>query len=358
MIVSIVSLLRKELHWSRRNVLALVFILLVLPATFAYTSVAFQTVIPRDSPIAVVPQDDTVSAEDMTLVGTGVAAFAEPKSADSQAEAERMLRRESVYAILTVPPDITDPGNPNATFVLTVDGSVVPFKQPSTAIRAIMEFRLDRALDANINVQRRVIGADNSLPEYLVPIFLMVVIMLFAFTYVPYNLAREAQVLDRLRAETSLEAVVGAKLIYFTLLMLIPIVVFQGAAAYFGYAVDSLAVGAIVTLLLTFLFLAAISTTVMVLLRFSTLGRFVNVVLLIGLLGFSGLAYPVGYFSTLRKELVRMAPTHYSMIITRSSMQKGLGLGLFADWLVALAGFAVLTLVALKLSAVYYRRGT
>jgi ABC-2 type transport system permease protein len=94
----------------------------------------------------------------------------------------------------------------------------------------------------------------------------------------------------------------------------------------------------------------------MVLLRFGTLGRFVNVVLLLGLLGFSGLAYPVGYFSPLRKEVVRMVPTHYSMIITRSSMQKGLGLGLFADWLLGLVGLTLLALTALKLSAVYYRR--
>jgi ABC-2 type transport system permease protein len=354
--MSLVSLLKKEFHWSKHNVLALVLVLLLLPAFFAYTSVAFGTVIPRDAPVAVVPQDDTVSESDMTIVEGGVAAFADPRVVGDRAEAERMLRREAVYAVVQVPPDIDDPGNANATFVLTVDGSIVPFKEPSKAIRSVMAFQLDRFLDADVSVERRVIGPDNSLSEYLVPIFLLTVIMLFAFTYVPYNLARESAVLDRLRAESSLEAVVGAKLVYFALLMLVPMVVFQAAAAYFGYAVNSLAVGAIVTLLLTFVFLAAISTTVMVLLRFGTLGRFVNVVLLLGLLGFSGLAYPVGYFSPLRKELVRMVPTHYSMIITRSSMQKGLGPGLFADWLVGLAGVTVLALAALKLSAVYYRR--
>jgi hypothetical protein len=180
--------------------------------------------------------------------------------------------------------------------------------------------------------------------------------MLFAFTYVPYNLSGESAVLDRLRAESSLEAVVGAKLLYFTLLISVPILVFQGAAAYLGYAVNSLAVGAVVALFLTFLALAALSMTVMVLVRFRTIGRFVNVVLLLGVVGFSGLAYPVGYFSPLRKELVRLVPTHYAMIVTRSSMQKGLGVALFADWLAGLAGFALLALVALKLAAVYYRR--
>ena len=354
--MSLIALLRKEFHWSKHNLLALAFVLLLLPAFFVYASTAFQTVIPRDTPVAVVPQDETVSAADVATVGAGLSAFADPVPADSPADAERMLRRESVYAIVQVPPDIDDPDNDDATFVLTVDGSVVPFTEPSKAIRTIMEFRLDRALDSEVTVERRVVGPDNSLPEYLVPIFLMSVVMLFAFTYVPYNLAREAAVLDRLRAESSLEAVIGAKLVYFSLLMAVPVVVFQTVAAFLGYAVDAFAPGALLVLLLTFVTLAAVSMTVMVLLRFSMLGRFVNVVLLLGAVGFSGLAYPVGYFSPLRKELVRMVPTHYAMIVTRSSMQKGLGPGLFADWLAGLAGFALLALLGLKLAAVYYRR--
>lgn len=354
--MSLVSLLKKELHWSKHNVLALVFVLLVLPAVFVSASTAFQTVIPRDTPVAIVAQNENVSAADLTLVGAGMSAFAEPVSAESPADAETMLRRETVYAVVQVPPDIDDPDNDNATFVLTVDGTIVPFTEPSKAIRTIMEFRLDRALAADVTVERRVVGPANSLSEYLVPIFLMVVVMLFAFTYVPYSLAREAAVLDRLRVESSLEAVVGAKLLFFSLLLFAPILVFQGVAAYLGYAVDSLALGALLALFPTFVALAAISMTVMILLDFRTLGRFVNVVVLFGLVGFSGLAYPVGYFSPLRKELVRMVPTHYAMIVTRSSMQKGLGPGLFADWLAGLALFALVALLGLKLATVYYRR--
>lgn len=354
--MSLRSLLKKEFHWSRHNVLALVLILLLLPGFFAYTSVAFETVIPRDAPVAVVPENETVDEDSVTLIEGALKPYSDPKVVDSRAEAVRMLQRESVYAILQVPPDIDDPANPNASFRLTVDGSVVPFKEPSKAIRSVMAVQLDDFLDSRVTVQREVIGADNSLSEYLVPIFLMAIIMLFAFTYVPYNLARESAVLDRLRVESSLEAVVASKLVYFSLLMAVPILVFQGAAAYLGYAVTSLAPGAIAALLFTFLFLAALSMAVMVLLRFSTLGRFVNVVLLLGAVGFSGLAYPVGYFSPLRKELVRLVPTHYTMIITRSSMLKGLDISLFADWLPGLLGVAAGALVLLKAAAVFYRR--
>jgi ABC-2 type transport system permease protein len=354
--MSIRSLLKKEFHWSRHNVLALVFILLLLPSLFAYTSIAFETVIPRDAPVAVVPEDENVTENDLTIVEGAVTAYSDPEIVRSEDRAERMLRKEAVYAVLRVPPDITDANNTNATFRFTIDGSVVPYKEPSKAIRATMALQFDSLLDSDVTVDRRVLDPDSTLSEYLVPVFLMAIIMLFAFTYVPYNLAREAEVLDRLRAEASLESVVSAKLIYFTLLMLVPILVFQGAAGVLGYATNALAPGSIFALLLSFVMLAALSMTVMVAFRFGSLGRFANVVLLIGALGFSGLAYPVGYFSPLRKELVRLVPTHYTMIITRSSMLKGLDLSLFADWLPGLLGVAAGALVLLKAAAVFYRR--
>ncbi len=354
--MSLGSLLRKEFHWSKHNVAALLFILLVLPSFFAYTSVAFETVIPRDAPMAVVPENDNVTDNDMTIIEGSVTAFSDPVVVDSEEQATRMLRREQVYSILVVPPDITDANNTNATFSYTVDGSVVPYKEPSKSLRSVMAFQFDSLLNADITVERKVLTPDSTLSEYLVPVFLMTILMLFAFTYVPYNLARESAVLDRLRAEASLEAVVGAKLIYFTLLMLVPILVFQGAAAVLGYATNALAPGAIVALLLSFAILAALSMSVMVVFRFGTMGRFVNVVLLIAVLGFSGLAYPVGYFSPLRKTVVRLFPTHYAMIIVRSEMLKVTQLSLFSDWLAGLAGVVVAALVVLKLSTVYYRR--
>lgn len=354
--MSLRSLLRKEVHWSKHNVLALLFLLVLLPAVFAYTSVAFETVIPRDAPMAVVPEDDNVTDNDLTIVEGSVTAFSDPVIVESEQRATRMLRREAVYSVLVVPPDITEASNDNATFTFTVDGSIVPYKEPSQALRNVMAFQFDSLLNADITVERRLLEPDSTLSEYLLPVFLMAIIMLFAFTYVPYNLAQEADVLDRLRAESSLEAVVGAKLVYFTLLMCLPILVFQGAAEVLGYATDALAPGAVFALLLTFVTLSALSMAVMVVFRFGTIGRFVNVVALLAVVGFSGLAYPVGYFSTLRKTVVRLFPTHYAMIITRSEMLKGIDLSVFSDWIAGLLVVALAAMVVLKLSAVYYRR--
>lgn len=355
--MSLRSLLRKELYWSRRHALGLAFVLLVLPAFFAGSSLLFQDVIPRNTPVAIVPQDESVGVEELGLISAGLGIYAEPVVVDDAARARKLLDREAVYAVIEVPPDIRQAGT-DATFRLTVDGSMVPFKEPSKAIRSLMAARLDSFLDADVDVERVVVGNDHDLSEYLVPITLMGLIMLFAFTYVPYNLALESAAMDRIRLSSSLEALVGAKLAYFTLLMALPILVFQGAIHFLGYDVAAVAPGAVLALLLTFLALAAISMAVTVLTRFGSTGRFVNAVLFMGVLGFSGLAYPVGYFSPLRKAIVRAMPTHYGMIVTRSSMLKGAAPADFGDWLLGLAVVAVLALLVLQLSIAHHRRST
>lgn len=353
--MSLPSLLRKEVYWTRRNVLGLLLVLLLLPGFFAASSVIFEDVIPRDVPVAVVEQDDDVELAELAMVNAGVSAYADSESYESREAAMAALERETVYAIVEVPHDLNE-GGADVTFRFYVDGSMVPFKSPSGAIANYVESRLDGVFDANVAVDHVIVGNDHDLSTYLLPIFLMAVLLLFAFTYVPYNLAQEAPVMDRIRLESSIEALVGAKLVYFTALMLVPIVVFQVASAFLGYDVAVLAPGTVLALLLTFVTFAALSMAVMVLTKFGTLGRFLNVVVLMGLAGFSGLAYPVGYFSPLRRAIVRAMPTHYAMVVTRSSMLRGSSVAAYADWLLGLAVVALLAIVALKLSVVAHRR--
>lgn len=353
--MSLRSLLRKEGYWTRRNALGLLFVLLVLPGFFAASSVLFEDVIPRDVPVAVVAQDDDVELSELAMVHAGVSAYADSEGYQSRDAATEALQRESVYAIVEVPHGLSDPDEA-VTFRFYVDGSMVPFKSPSGAIANYIENRLDRALGADVTVERVVVGNDHDLSTYLLPIALVAVLLLFAFAYVPYNLAQEAPVVDRIRLESSLEALVGAKLVYFTALMLVPIVVFQVASVILGYDVAALAPGTLLALSLTFVTCTALSMAVMVLTKFDAVGRFLNVVVLLGIAGFSGLAYPVGYFSPIRRTIVRAMPTHYAVVVTRSSMLRDAPLSTFADWLVGLAVVAALALVTLKLAVVYHRR--
>jgi len=353
--MSLRSLLRKELYWSRRNLLVLLLVLCLVPGFFAASSLLFQDVIPRDTPVAVVAGSDDVTADELFAVQAGLSFFATPVEYGDRDPALRDLQREGVYAVVEVPHGIREPGRA-VTFRLFVDGSMVPFKEPSQTIAAIMESRLDRELDATVSVERVVVGNSHDLSGYLVPIVLLGLVMLLAFTFVPYALTSERRALDRLRLESSLEAVVGAKLLFCTLLMLVPLVVFHLVLGAIGFDIAALTPVTVLAVLLTFVALSAVAMAVVVATRFTATGRLVNVVLLLFVLGFSGLAYPAGYFSALRKTVVRGMPTHYATVLVRSSMLRELPLSAFADWLVGLAGVAVAALVVLELSLVYYRR--
>lgn len=355
--MSLRSLLRKEVYWSRRNILTLLLLLVIVPGFFAASSLLFQDVIPRDAPVAVVPEDETVTQNELLSVDAGLAFFATPVEMDSREAALDQLEREGVYAVVQVPHGIADAGQ-DVTFRLYVDGSMVPFKEPSLTIAAIMERQLDDQLAAGVTVERIVVGNEHDLSGYLVPIVLLGLVMLVAFTYVPYNLAGERDVLDRIRLESSLEALVASKLIFFSALMLVPLITFHLALTSLGFDISALAPGTVLTLVLTFVALAAISMAVVIASRFTTLGRFVNVLLLLVVVGFSGLAYPAGYFSGLRRAITRLMPTHYATIMTRSTMLRDLTIADFTDWFLGLAIVALLALVVLEVTIVGYRRWT
>ena len=353
--MSLRSLLEKELHWSLRNVLILVFLLILLPAFFAGTSALFQDSVPRSVPVAVVAEDDAVTDSDIEIIEGGLASFTNPTRVESRAQADKMLERESVYAIVEVPGNITTAGE-SAQFTFVIDGSVVPFLSPSRVITSLVSVEMDSLLAADISAEREVVGDEKQLPEYLYPTFLMVLVIFFAFSYVPYNVKNESVVLDRLQVESSLESVVVAKLLFFTTLISAPIVVFHAGTVYYGYDVASLAPGGVIALLLTFLLLSTVSTTIMILSRFSGVGLFVNVTLMLGTLALSALAFPIGFFSTTRTTIAQALPTYYTMVITRSTMLKGSEMGAFTDWYAAIVGLILLAGLALKGSIVYYRR--
>jgi ABC-2 type transport system permease protein len=351
------SLLRKEALRARRNVGTLLLLLVVLPGAMGVTTVVFQEVIPRDAPVAVVPENEAVTEDEIAIVRGGVTLFADPITYSSHEEAMTALRREAVYCVIRVPPGIMEEDRPDATFVLYVDEAIVPYEEPSQMVTALLDARLDSALPADVSVERVEVGPDRTLPEYLLPVGMMVLVLLVAFVYVPAALVREARVLDRLRVESSLEAVIGTKLCFLTAVLIVPLSVFAAVARWLGYGIEPLAPAAIGVYLLTFVYAASLSSAVTVLSKFRDVGRFVNVAVLFGVLAVSNLAYPAGFFSPIRRSLARHSPFHHSMIVARSLLMKDVELALFADWLAALAGFAVLAVGVLAASTSVYRRG-
>ena len=356
--MSMRSLLYKELRWLRRNIGTVILVLVVLPAIVAAGTVAFQQVIPRDTPVALVPQDDTVTDDELSAMRGVTTFFADPHTYEpgERDAAIRDLTREEVYAVFVVPPGLLNE-SADVTVEMIVEEEMVPYEQPSLAIASILRFQAGQILPADVGVERTAIGEDRTLSEFLVSIGAMLVTMLFAFAYVPYVVADEQQVFRRIRVESSLWHLLASKFAVLIPLLLIPILTFQGIATYLNFSVDLIAPGTIAVTLLTFVYLTAISLGIMFLTRFETVGRMLNVTLMFGSLAFSNLVYPAGFFSPLRREIAKSSPLHYSMVVQRGISLKGNDLGLYTDYLLWLGGFTLLCLLFLAGSVVYYDRG-
>jgi len=356
--MSLRSLLYKELRWLRHNVATVVLVLVVLPSIVAAGTVAFQQVIPRDTPVALVPENESVTDDEMTAMRGVTTFFAEPHTyeADERDEAMRALTREEVYAVFIVPPGVLEE-DADVTVQMYVEEEMVPYEQPSLAIASILRYEAGEVLPADVGVERTAVGEDRTLSEFLVSTGAMLVTMLFAFAYVPYVVADEQQVFRRIRVESSLWELLASKFVVLTPLLLVPVGTFQAIAWYLDFSVELIAPTAIGVTLLTFVYLTAISLGVMFLTRFRTFGRMVNVTLLFGGIAFSNLVYPAGFFSPLRREIAKLSPLHYSMVVQRGASVKGESAALYGDYLVGLVGVTILALCFLAGTVVYYDRG-
>ena len=370
-----IPLLRKEVHWSKRNVLVLGFLLLLIPAAFGLTSVVFQQTVPENVPVALVAQNENVTDEDIGDIESFLVTAANPTVVDSEPDPEsnrekaiRMMEREEVYLIIEVPPNI-DEGGPevNETFRFIVDGNIAPLQDARPFLEDIVQSRLDGdsggGIEGNFTIESEAIGLDHvdeerSLAEFLYPTFMMAMLIFFAFTYVPYSLSRDGSVLDRLRVETTLESLVASKLVFLTALMTVPLVMFAALGNYLKYDVGTLSPIPLLLLLLTFSSLASIAMAVTVVSRFSGSGQFVNLLLMLGVLGGSAIDFPRGVVSAIRPQVAELLPVHWGMVAARSLMLKDVSVGMYTDMILSLVGLQVLGLIALQGSIVYFRRTT
>lgn len=351
--MKLLSLLRKEFDWSRHRWGTVVVLFVLVPAVFATGTMFFEHTVPENSPVAIVPENDDVTDDDLAIVRGSLTFISDPTVVEDRDRAFRRLTREETYAVVEVPPDV-GAENTTATIDVYIHGGVTIYRLPSRAITTVLSTQLDDALPGSVVAERTVVGEDTSLSEYLLPTFLMIAIMLVAFTYLPYTLAAEQSVYDRLRIKTSIGRVIGAKLLYVTALVVVTILTGYLVGLAYGYTLEPLAPTAVFVYLLAFVALASLSTAVMFLTEFSDLGRILNVAVFFALVPLSNLAYPAGFFSPLSKAVARSNPLHYAMIVARSHLLKDIQFGLFTDWLGWLVVWTLACVGALALSIRYY----
>lgn len=350
------ALLKKELLTVRRNLGLFVVLLVVVPAALAGGTAVYQQTIPQDVPVAVAPADDATSEEDLRLVRGAVQFFATPESYEDREAAVRALKREEVYLAFLVPPGLTDEDG-EATITVVSDRTNAPLADPMDLALGILETEFNRLAPAEVAFEVESFGTDRSLSAFMLPSALFALVVLYALVYLPYQVREERHVMDRLRTETRLETVVASKLLFYGALVFVPAATVSAAARYFEYGFGALGVETLLVLLLTFLYLGAAGLAVLFFMRLRQAAVFVDLGLAIGALTLSGLVYPVGFYSAVRKTIARSLPTHYSLVTLRGTMLRDAPLSLFADYIGILAASVVVGSAALVVSLRYYERG-
>jgi ABC-2 type transport system permease protein len=349
------SFLYREVRWVRHNWRVLAVVLILVPALFAVSTGAFEQALPRDTPVAVVPGETSVTDDELTGV-TGVAAlFSRPHEYDSEAAAMRALAREEVYAVFVVPHGLFD-ADRSVTVEMVVEAEMVPYEQPSIAIANILRDRIGEPFPADVSVTRTTVGNDRTLSEFLLGAVIMLIAMLYAFVYLPQVVTTERGVFRRVRVESSLWRLLGAKFAVFSVLVVMALATIEVVATNIGRSVSPLAPGAVAPVLAIFLALAAIAVGVTFLSSFRPIGRIANAGVLVGAVVFANLVYPAGFFSPLRGSIARLNPIHHAMTIQRGVSLKGHPPGLYADRYALLVGFLVLAGAFLAVSILTYRR--
>jgi len=352
--VSLGPLLRKELLWARRNLGSILLLLVVLPGMLATGTVLFQQVIPRDTPVAVAPQSDDVTEQELNVTAGLIGPFTTPKTYGSVDAARRGLTREEVYGVVAVPHGILE-ANATLTAQFYVDRAVVPYETPSLAITSLLRGSFN-ALPADVSVERVPLGTDHTLSAYLVPVGLLLFVLVLGLVYVPSNLAAERDVLDRLLVTASLRGLVASKLLVFGAALALPVGVVWAVTTWLGYALGGQVLLAGLLLLATFWYTAAFGTVVALLAGLRDIGRVVNVTLLFVAVAVSSIIYPPGFFSPLRLQVARLSPLHQSAIVVRSLLLKDVSASLYASRIAVVVGTLLVSLLALELTIRYRRR--
>lgn len=349
------TFLKKDVDWGRHRLLLVVVLFVGVPAIAGTGTLFFEHTVPEHSPIAIVPGEDNVTQDDLDVVRGGLSFVSEPTIVDSPSRAFDKLDREEVYAVVEVPAGISDQ-SATLTVDVSISGSVTIYRMPSRVLVMLISETLDDLLPSTVHAEHHVLGDKKSLSEYLLPTFTMLVVMLVAFIYLPYNLAAESAVFDRLRLKTSLERLVVAKFLFFGALLVPAVLTISGVGILLGYTIEAVSIPALGMYLLAFLTLGSLSSAIMFLTGFTNAGRILNVVAFFLLVPLSNLAYPAGFFSPLSKTIARLNPLHYTMIVARSHTLKDVTFGTFTDWIIGTALIAVLAALVLALSIRYYKR--
>lgn len=347
-------LVEKELRWLRRNWRAVTLVFLLAPLCLGLATATFDRTLPRDVPVAVVPADDTVTQDELQAAAGLTRSVAAPRHFDSVDAARTALDREHVYGVLSVEHGLYDAGA-NVTLSFAVAGGMVTYVEPSQVVTATLR---DRAtiFPSTVIITHETLDPQRTLPEFLFATGLVYLLAGYAFTYVPYHLARERRVFERVRVESSLWSLLAAKGVLFAALGTLALASMGALGVALGYRVALANPVALAVLALTGTSLVATGLGISFLTRFSVAGRFSTVALLGAVVAFSNPVYPSGFFSVVRRTISGVSPVYHATVVVRGLTLSGRTPGLYIDRLVLICGLTVASLAFLGVAVLSYER--
>lgn len=320
-----------EAYAARRRIAALLVGFALLPGLLVVGTAGFDQTLPEDVPVGIAPATAETTADDLTVTRGGVALLGTPVEYENEEAALRGLDREEVYLVVIVPPDVLDEES-TTEFRMVWHGSAVPLIEAIGLLEAVLSVELSSFLPGEVDVTHEQRGTELTLSEYLIPTGTTLFVLVVGLLFVPYDIMTDRQVLDRIRHQSRLEAFVAAKLLFYTLMMGIVLAAVAIANVPMEYRVAPLRVETATAVGLLFLSTAAVGIGIGFLFGLDRTALFVNLALLIGLVGLGSLMYPVGFFSSTRMAIARTLPPHYLAIVIRGHLLRGDGFGLYADW--------------------------
>ena len=234
-------LVEKELRWLRRNWRAVTLVFLLAPVCFGLATATFDRTLPRDVPVAVVPADDAVTEDELQAAAGLTRSVAAPRQFGSHEAARTALEREQVYGILSVEHGLYESGA-NVTLSFAVAGGMVTYVEPSQVVTATLRDRAN-VFPSTVTIRHESLDPERTLPEFLFATGLVYLLVGYGLTYVPYHVAREQRVFDRVRVESSLWSLLAAKGLLFAALGTLALASMSAVGLALGPSIGWLAEG-------------------------------------------------------------------------------------------------------------------
>ena len=347
--VKLCAMLKKDVLISKRNI-SILFLIILLPMVFGLLSGSFKRTIPRNTPVMIVPQNSDVTQNDMDYVEGWTSLFSKPVIGIDEEEGVYKLQHEEAYLVFVVPPNVTQTMTGSGDFEILIDYSFVPVEKISEYVVHNVEIYFSTTSFKGSNIVLKKINTRKTMPEYMLPGFIMLMISLLALTILPHNMYGEYTIIRRLMIEHSFGSMVVSKILFFMILAAIQLLILRWSEVIVHVETSNIDLETLIIVLLSMLYLSSISLSISFFTKFSNAGNLINTLLLFLIILFSGLFYPVGFFPTFLQKLSMIFPTYYSMVIIRGVMLKDVDILFYSDWLIGLILFTIVTFIILGVS--------